>query len=80
MINEQRAIADQIIDVPYVKAYRNHDIQVGYQWLESLRTYIGIRNLTDEYPDKVRASLNGFSGRQGYAGRTYYIGFNWQLD
>lgn len=80
LINAQRAEAHDYIDSPYVKAFKNHDIQVGYSPNDELRVYAGIRNLTDEYPDKVRGSLNGPSGRQGFAGRTWYLGLSWRLD
>lgn len=79
LINEQRSNAYSIIDDPYVDAYQNHDLQFGYSFKEASRVYLGIRNLTDEYPDKVHASLNGSSGRQGYAGRTYYMGVNYRF-
>ncbi|PZQ65870.1 MAG: hypothetical protein DI570_00170 [Phenylobacterium zucineum] len=74
--NIQRPTVDTFIDEPYIKAFVNHDVQVGYKVREDSRLYVGIRNLTDEYPDKVQGSLNGLIGRQGYAGRTYYVGFN----
>ncbi|MBU1376475.1 MAG: TonB-dependent receptor [Alphaproteobacteria bacterium] len=74
--NAQRATASLVIDEPYVKAYINHDVQVGYRATKGGRYYAGVRNLTDRYPDKYQGSLNGLSGRQGYAGRTYYVGLN----
>jgi outer membrane receptor protein involved in Fe transport len=74
--NAQRATAYELIDTPYVKAYVNHDVQVGYRVRNDSRLYAGVRNLTDRYPDKYQGSLNAASGRQGYAGRTYYVGFN----
>ncbi|MBV7256970.1 TonB-dependent receptor [Pacificimonas sp. WHA3] len=80
LVNTQRDTAYDFIDSPYVKAFSNHNIQVGYQLFDSARIYGGVRNLTDEYPDKVRGSLNGPSGRQGFAGRTYYVGVNVMLD
>ncbi len=80
LINAQRENAANIIDEPFVKAFINHDVQVGYQLRETAHVYAGIRNLTNELPDKVRASLNSSSGRQGYAGRTIYIGVNMQFD
>ena len=76
LTNAQRDAAYEVIDTPYVKAYINHDIQVGYRLKSAGRVYAGVRNLTDEYPDKYQGSLNAASGRQGYAGRTYYLGFN----
>jgi iron complex outermembrane recepter protein len=76
LINAQRATADSFIDEPYVKAFINHDVQVGYRFGDTARVYTGVRNITDEYPDKVRGSLNGPSGRQGFAGRSYYVGVN----
>ncbi|MDO5609449.1 MAG: TonB-dependent receptor, partial [Pseudomonadota bacterium] len=75
LINAQRDIAHEIIDAPYVKPYRNHDVQVGYRLNDRTRLHAGVRNISDQYPDKTRGSLNGPSGRQGYAGRTFYIGF-----
>ncbi len=75
LINTQRGTADSFIDEPYVKAFVNHDIQIGYEVRDNARIYVGVQNLTDEYPDKVRGSLNGPSGRQGFAGRTFYTGF-----
>ena len=80
LINAQRATADSYIDDPYVKAYLNHDIQVGYQVSDVARVYTGVRNIGDEYPDKVRGSLNGPSGRQGFAGRSYYLGVDVKFD
>lgn len=81
LINAQRKIAHELIGQPYVKAYRNHDLQVGYRPDEQdMRVYVGIRNLTDEYPDSVSGSLNGPSGRQGFAGRVWYAGINWRFD
>jgi len=80
LVNAQRDNARNIIDFPHVKAYLNHDAQVGYFAGGNTRLFAGVRNLTDEYPDKVRGSLNGPSGRQGYAGRTFYIGFNILFD
>ncbi|PJJ98763.1 hypothetical protein CO615_06215 [Lysobacteraceae bacterium NML75-0749] len=74
LINAQRATADSYIDRPYVKAFRNHDIQVGFRPKDDTRLYLGIRNFGDEYPDVVRGSLNGASGRQGFAGRSWYMG------
>jgi len=76
LTNAQRATAYAVIDTPYVKAYVNHDVQVGYSLRGASRLYAGVRNLTDEYPDKYQGSLNAASGRQGYAGRTYYVGFS----
>ena len=58
------------MDDPFVDAYVNHTLQVGYTFDDKVRVYGGIRNLTDEFPDKTRASLNGHSGRHSYAGRT----------
>lgn len=75
LINAQRATAGEYIDAPYVKPYRNHDIQVGYTPWDDTRVYFGVRNIGDDYPDKVRGSLNGPSGRQGFAGRSWYLGF-----
>jgi len=80
LVNAQRDNAGSIIDFPHVKAYVNHDAQVGYFAGSHTRLFAGVRNLTDEYPDKVRGSLNGPSGRQGYAGRTFYVGFNILFD
>jgi len=74
--NIQRPTVDTFIDEPYIKSFVNHDVQVGYKVKDSSRVYAGIRNLTNEYPDKVQGSLNGLLGRQGYAGRTYYVGVN----
>lgn len=76
LINAQRDEAANIIDDPFVDAFINHDLQVGYVFNESIRVYGGIRNLSDEAPDKVQGSLNGPSGRQGFAGRTFYAGMN----
>jgi len=76
LVNAQRDNARNIIDAAYVKAYRNHDLQLGYLAGANTRLYAGVRNLSNEFPDKVRGSLNGPSGRQGYAGRTFYAGFN----
>jgi iron complex outermembrane recepter protein len=80
LINAQRATADSFIDDPYVKAYINHDIQVGYQIMDSARAYAGVRNIADEYPDNVRGSSNGPSGRQGFAGRSFYVGVDVKFD
>ncbi|PJK08297.1 hypothetical protein CO610_06035 [Lysobacteraceae bacterium NML95-0200] len=74
LINAQRATAESYIDRPFVKAFRHHDIQVGFRPKDDTRLYFGIRNLGDEYPDVVRGSLNGPSGRQGFAGRSWYLG------
>lgn len=74
LTNAQRATAYEVIDTPYVKAYTNHDLQLGYRLRDAGRVYAGVRNLTDEQPDKYQGSLNAASGRQGYAGRTYYVG------
>jgi iron complex outermembrane receptor protein len=74
--NIQRPTVDTFIDEPYIKAFYNHDVQVGYKVRQDSRLYAGIRNLTNEYPDKVQGSLNGLLGRQGYAGRTFYVGVN----
>jgi outer membrane receptor protein involved in Fe transport len=74
--NIQRPTAAEVIDRPYVKAYVNHDVQIGYRVRKNSRFYAGVRNLADRYPDTYQGSLNGLSGRQGYAGRTYYVGFN----
>ena len=76
LINNQRSTASTIIDDPYVDSFINHDLQAAYTFRDSYRVYLGIRNLTDESPDKVQGSLNGASGRQGFAGRSYYVGFN----
>lgn len=78
--NAQRATAAQVIDEPFVKPYVNHDVQLGYRPRQGSRLYAGVRNLTDRYPDKVQGSLNGLSGRQGYAGRTYYVGLSMTFD
>ncbi|PJK11263.1 hypothetical protein CO608_02050 [Lysobacteraceae bacterium NML08-0793] len=75
LINAQRAMANEYIDRPFVKSFRNHDIQVGFRPKDDTRLYFGVRNLADEYPDPVRGSLNGSSGRQGFAGRSWYMGF-----
>ncbi|WP_309645770.1 TonB-dependent receptor [Phenylobacterium sp.] len=80
LTNVQRATAYEVIDTPYVKAYINHDLQLGYRLRDAGRVYAGVRNLTDEQPDKYQGSLNAASGRQGYAGRTYYLGFSIKLD
>ena len=80
LTNAQRATAYEVIDTPFVKAYINHDVQVGYRLPEGGRVYAGVRNLTDEQPDKFQGSLNAASGRQGYAGRTYYVGVKFRLD
>ncbi len=80
LTNAQRATASDITDSPFVKAFINHDLQVGYFYDGSSRFYLGIRNLGNEYPDKTRGSLNSFSGRQSYAGRTFYVGLNMQFD
>lgn len=80
LINAQRANADSFIDDPYVNAFVNHDIQIGYEIRDDARIYFGIQNLTDEYPDQVRGSVNGPSGRQGFAGRTFYAGFRIGFD
>ncbi|PZQ65871.1 MAG: hypothetical protein DI570_00175 [Phenylobacterium zucineum] len=74
LLNVQRGSAAMVIDEPYIKAFVNHDVQVGYRLGDDSRLYAGVRNLTNEYPDKVQGSLNGLLGRQGYAGRTYYVG------
>ncbi len=76
LINAQRATAAEIIDDPFVDAFVNHDLQLGYSFDRGIRVYGGIRNLTDESPDRVQGSLNGPSGRQGFAGRTWYMGLN----
>lgn len=78
--NEQRQEASSIIDDPFVKAYTNHDVQVGYSFGEESRVYFGVRNLLDEEPDVIHASVNGSSGRQGYAGRTFYFGIKYTTD
>ena len=80
LTNEQRQDAYDIIDFPYVKAFVNHDVQLGYYFDDNIKLSLGIRNLTDEYPDKTRASLNGPSGRQGYAGRSFYLGLNLNFE
>lgn len=80
LVNEQRATANEITDSPTVKAFINHDVQLGYFYNNSTRITVGIRNLTNEYPDKAQASLAGSSGRQSYAGRRFYLGLSWQLD
>jgi outer membrane receptor protein involved in Fe transport len=80
LTNAQRATAFEVIDTPYVKAYLNHDLQLGYRLRDMGRFYAGVRNLTDERPDKYQGSLNAASGRQGYAGRTYYVGVTLTLD
>ncbi|MEO1248055.1 MAG: TonB-dependent receptor [Pseudomonadota bacterium] len=79
LINAQRDNAANIIDDPFVDPFVNHDLQFGYTFDESIRVYAGIRNLSDEAPDKVQGSLNGPSGRQGFAGRTFYAGVNVSL-
>lgn len=76
LINAQRSTASTIIDDPFVDSFINHDLQVAYAFRENVRFYLGIQNLSDESPDKVQGSLNGASGRQGFAGRTYYTGLN----
>lgn len=81
LINAQRNNAYKLLGEPYVKAFINHDIQVGYSpEAYNMRIYFGIRNISDAYPDKVSGSLNGPSGRQGFAGRTFYAGINWRFD
>lgn len=80
LINAQRSTAGGYIDDPYVKPFVNHTLQVGYEFMAGGRTYFGVHNITDEYPDKVRGSLNGPSGRQGFAGRSYYVGFDLKFD
>ena len=80
LTNAQRPTAFEVIDTPYVKAYINHDLQLGYSLRGYGRVYAGVRNLTDEHPDKYQGSLNAASGRQGYAGRTYYVGFKFKFD
>ena len=79
LINAQRDTAQEFIDDPYVDRFINHDFQLGYMFNDNARLYVGVRNLTDEAPDRVRGSLNGLSGRQGFAGRTFYVGFNQNL-
>lgn len=79
LINAQRDDAANIIDDPFVDAFINHDLQVGYRPDPRVRIYAGVTNLSDEAPDRVQGSLNGPSGRQGFAGRTYYVGVNFQL-
>lgn len=74
--NTQRADAYDIIAQAYIKPYRNHDVQVGYRFTKEARAYAGINNLTGEMPDITLGSLNGPSGRQGYAGRVFYVGVN----
>jgi len=80
LINAQRDDAANIIDDPFVDPFVNHDLQFGYRFDDNIRVYAGIRNLSDEAPDKVQGSLNGPSGRQGFAGRTFYAGFNVSLE
>ena len=80
LINAQRDNAANIIDDPFVDPFVNHDLQLGYRFGEGIRVYGGIRNLSDESPDKVQGSLNGPSGRQGFAGRTFYAGVNVSLE
>ena len=80
LINAQRDDAANIIDDPFVDPFVNHDLQFGYTFDEGIRVYAGIRNLSDEAPDKVQGSLNGPSGRQGFAGRTFYAGLNVSLE
>ncbi len=80
LINAQRDDAANIIDDPFVDPFVNHDLQFGYRFDEGIRVYAGIRNLSDEAPDKVQGSLNGPSGRQGFAGRTFYAGINVSLE
>ncbi|MDJ0653562.1 MAG: TonB-dependent receptor [Xanthomonadales bacterium] len=75
LINAQRDTAFEFIDDPFVDRFINHDLQVGYSFNDNARIYGGVRNLTDEYPDLVRGSLNGLSGRQGFAGRSFYMGY-----
>lgn len=79
LTNAQRATAAEVLDDPYIKSFINHDLQLGYYYDDSTRLYLGIRNLTNQYPDKVRASLSNSSGRQSYAGRRFYLGMNVQL-
>jgi iron complex outermembrane receptor protein len=76
LLNVQRPMASSVIDDPFIKAYVNHDIQVGYRLHQDSRLYVGVHNLADKYPDKVQGSLNAIAGRWGYAGRTYYVGVN----
>ena len=76
LINAQRDNAAEVLNDPYVDPFFNHDIQIGYRLRESARIYAGVTNLGDSEPDAVRGSLNGASGRQGFAGRTFYIGAN----
>lgn len=76
LLNVLRPVAYSVIDAPFIKAYVNHDVQVGYRLREDSRLYVGVHNLTDKFPDKVQGSLNAISGRWGYAGRTYYVGVN----
>ncbi len=75
LINAQRDTAFEFIDDPFVDRFINHDVQVGYSFSDNARIYGGVRNLTDEFPDLVRGSLNGLSGRQGFAGRSFYVGY-----
>lgn len=76
LINAQRENAEDILQPAYVKAFFNHDLQIGYMLNDNARFYAGVTNLADAEPDLVRGSLNGASGRQGFAGRTYYVGVN----
>lgn len=79
LINAQRRVANEFIDDPFVDPFFNHDFQLGYRVRDDLRVYGGVNNLTDAKPDLVRGSLNGLSGRQGFAGRTFYIGVNFNM-
>jgi outer membrane receptor protein involved in Fe transport len=80
LLNAQRDNAASILDAPYVKAYVNHDLQIGYRFRDNSRFYIGVNNLTDEMPDFRQGSLHAFGGRQSYAGRTLYAGLKIKLN
>ncbi len=79
LLNVQRDQAAEIIDDPFVDSFINHELQVAYSPNDRVRVHGGVWNLTDESPDEVQGSLNGPSGRQGFAGRSYYLGITVQL-
>ena len=36
-----------------VGSYTSHNLQINYQWLDSLSMYLGVNNLTDKRPPRL---------------------------
>ena len=61
-----------------VGSYTSHDLQINYQWLDSLSMYLGVNNLTDKRPPRL-PGLNQGSLLYDVIGRNYRLGLKYQF-